>query len=509
MRFGFRVDSSATIGFGHIRRCLALADALSSRGAGCVFVCREAEGDLRGAIAAAGHTLQLLPADPIPREGPGSPTASAAEREVADAEATLKTLSDLGRVDAVVVDHYQLGAVWERAVQAAIPRCIVIDDLASRAHVCDALIDTAPGMGRVLAYDRLVPEAALTLLGPRYALLRAEFSARRRSCRVRTGPVRRILLNFGGTDAWPLYELTLDTIRDVLGGEIEIVIVTARGLPPESVLEQRIRADSHLRHYVNVPAMADLMADADLAIGAGGNSAWERACLGLPSLMIAIADNQRDLVADLAKAGAAIGIDAGTSLDSALRRALADLAADPAKLPRMSENATRLVDGKGAQRLAAILACPALRLREAAPADKAAIWHWRNEAFVREMSANPEPISWGDHGRWFAGVLANPDQDLLIGEAGDNAIGVLRFDVEGKQAKISVYLTPDGRGHGFGPEFLRAGERWLKQERPEVAGISAEILSANAPSIAAFSAARYRRRPDGTYHREILNHAAA
>ncbi len=500
MRFAFRVDSSSRIGFGHVRRCLALGEALALRGASVVFVCRPAPGDINAAIAAAGH--QLIELAELPAEA-----AAGAEHQSADAAATLQALRHSGGAQAIIVDHYELDTAWEWAVQTEIPRCIVIDDQASRRHACEALIDTGPGETRGLAYEPFIPAQALTLTGPRYALLRREFASLRAACRTRGWPVRRVLVNFGGTVAAPFYDSALRAIRDILGAEVEIALVTAQAIAAESALGRLIATDPLIRPQVNLPSLAEQMAAADLAIGAGGNSAWERACLGLPSVMIALADNQAAIVRALTESGAAIGLLDPDAHATALRAALAALAADPRRLVQMSERAYALVDGRGADRLAAILTCPPVAIRRATASDRRSIWEWRNAEFVRAMSHNPAPISWEAHGSWFDGVLSDPARDLLIGEAAGLAVGILRFDIEGALATISIYLTPEGRGKGVGPELLRAGEAWLRRRRPAVEGIRAEILSTNQASIAAFSAARYHRRGDA-YYREIRHDAA-
>jgi UDP-2,4-diacetamido-2,4,6-trideoxy-beta-L-altropyranose hydrolase len=249
------------------------------------------------------------------------------------------------------------------------------------------------------------------------------------------------------------------------------------------------------------------MASADLAIGAGGTTSWERACLGLPAIVTAVADNQRDTVLSLVDAGAAISIEAGDQYQSRLQQAIATLASSREQLAAMSAAAAGLVDGKGADRIAAILMRPDITLRPATAEDSRDFWRWRNEPDVRQASNNSAPIGWGEHRAWFESALANPDRHLLIGESDDAAVGVLRFDVAGDEATVSIYLTPQGRGRGVGPELLMRGQAWLQSNLPQIARIRAQIRPGNAASIAAFEAARYRRQGEN-YVREVPHEPA-
>jgi RimJ/RimL family protein N-acetyltransferase len=244
------------------------------------------------------------------------------------------------------------------------------------------------------------------------------------------------------------------------------------------------------------------MAAADLAIGAGGTTSWERACLGLPAIMAAIADNQRDNVRALAEAGAALSVPAGDGYAAGLADALSALKADPRRLAAMSRAASDLVDGRGAERLATVLLRPRVALRSATIADCESIWRWRNADFVLQGSKTPDPVSWPDHAAWFEAALKNPDRCVLIGEAGGEPVGVVRFDLASSEATVSVYLTAQGRGRGIGPELLVQGQIWLRSNAPHVVRIKAEIRSTNEASIEAFKAARYRRT-GALYVREL------
>ncbi len=487
MKVLFRADSSLEIGYGHVQRCLALAGALSEKGASCTFVARNLPGNANGLITAASHSIVMLP-------------TRTADSET-DAAETGHAIAGLGQVDLVVVDHYALDRRWEVAFAPFAQRCAVIDDLANRPHRCDVLIDVVQSQDRATLYDQLVPTDATLLLGPRYAMLRPEFRSLRAAMRPRSGAVDRVLISFGAIDVGNYSEIAWRAVRTV-AKEAEIDIVLGGNASHLKRITEAIRSDARTHLHIDTPTIAKFMAVADLAIGAGGTTTWERACLGLPAIVAAIADNQRDNVRALAEAGAALSITIGDGYAERLMDAVSSLKTDPRKMTSMSRAASELVDGKGVERVATILLHPRVTMRAATASDCESIWRWRNADFVLQGSKTPNPVSWPTHRTWFEAVLSDPNRHVLIGDAGGESVGVLRFDVMEDEATASIYLTAHGRGRGIGPELLIQGQIWLRRNAPNVVRIKAEIRSTNGASIEAFKAARYRRTGD-LYVREL------
>jgi UDP-2,4-diacetamido-2,4,6-trideoxy-beta-L-altropyranose hydrolase len=479
MKVLFRADSSLEIGSGHVQRCLALAGALSAKGASCTFVARDLPGNANILIRAAGHSVVALP----PR---------AADPE-ADASETAQAIA--GLVDLVIVDHYGLDRRWEEAFKPFAQRCAVIDDLADRPHRCDVLIDVTQGDDRARLYDPLVPADAILLLGPRYAILRPEFRSLRAAMRRRSGAIDRVLISFGAIDAGNHSETAWQAVRAV-AKEAEVDIVLGGNAPHLKRVAEAIRSDTRTHLHIDTPVIANLMAAADLAVGAGGTTTWERACLGLPTIVTAIAENQHDNVQALAKAGAALSVPLGDEYEERLMDAVCSLMADLRYMTSMSAAAGELVDGKGAERLATILLRPRVTVRAATASDCESIWRWRNADFVLQGSKTPDPVAWPAHRAWFEAALDDSNRRLLIGEADGEPVGVLRFDLVEDEARASVYLTAQGRGRGIGPELLIQGQIWLRSNARHVVRIKAEIRSTNEASIEAFKAARYRRTGD-------------
>jgi len=355
LRIAFRVDAALEIGTGHVMRCLTLADALRARGAECLFLCRPHPGNLMVQIATRGHRVlslalpQTAPAPMVPDDPPHAFWLGASWQE--DAEQALAALHG-ERFDWLVVDHYALDHRWERALRSACDRLMVMDDLADRIHDCDLLLD--PSLGREQTdYTPLVPDDTVLLLGPRYALLRPEFAAHRaESLARRTAPaLRHLLVTMGGVDKDNATGSLLAALHAApLPPDLRITVIMGPHAPwLQEVQAQAARMMVPTLVRVGVDDMARLMTESDLAIGAGGGTSWERCCLGLPSFVLCLAQNQFEMAATLQGSGAAI---ATTSAAETTQRLVEQVAAGSIAsfLARTSEAAARITDGLGANR---------------------------------------------------------------------------------------------------------------------------------------------------------------
>jgi UDP-2,4-diacetamido-2,4,6-trideoxy-beta-L-altropyranose hydrolase len=238
--------------------------------------------------------------------------------------------------------------------------------------------------------------------------------------------------------------------------------------------------------------MAQLMAAADLALGAGGSATWERCAIGLPAIVTVVAENQLEV----ARTGAEHGLffylgEAKEVSPKRLAECLNTFLAAPENLLGYVGNSLALVDAKGAQRVTGALIRPEITIRPAALADCDSVYEWRNAEETRRYIFDAEPIPLEKHRQWFRSTLDNPDRVLLIGEVDGQAVGVLRYDLCGEQALISVYLVPGGQGQGLGSQLIRCGSQWLRNHHPQVKIINAEIFKENVASARAFGSAGY------------------
>ncbi|MBI4226428.1 UDP-2,4-diacetamido-2,4,6-trideoxy-beta-L-altropyranose hydrolase, partial [Candidatus Roizmanbacteria bacterium] len=319
MRFFFRVDASFLIGTGHVMRCLTLADALRKQGANCYFVCRAHIGNLLNLIQQRGYQTYSLPVlkdqshhDKSLHESTLSTHSSWLGTDLeTDANQTLTAIGER-YINWLIVDHYALDIRWEKKIRHMCCRLMVIDDLANRPHDCDLLLDQ--NLGRSASdYTNLVSPSCELLIGPQYALLRPEFSALRSySINRRTNlEFKHLLITMGGIDKDNATNKVLNALRNcILPADLKITVVIGQYAPwLEEVKITAAKMPWSTEVLVNVQNMAKLMADSDLAIGAAGSTSWERNSLGLPTLIIALAENQKAIAKALNVAGAAIEIN--------------------------------------------------------------------------------------------------------------------------------------------------------------------------------------------------------
>ena len=322
-----------------------------------------------------------------------------------------------------------------------------------------------------------------------FALLRPEFKAIRQQLQVRTGSVQNILVSFGGVDADNRTGQVLDVLIN-LNLDLHVNVVIGQQHPQKDKSEQQC-FQHHFKCHIQTNQMAMLMAQADLAIGAGGTSVWERSSLGLPSVCIATADNQTQQLNDLQLAGLVLGPTRQEGLCAFLTTFLQNLDAESKLLQTQSQNGMALVDGKGTVRVAIALHAQVLRMRMAKAQDARNIFNWRNHPLVRRNSVNEQEISWSEHSQWYEQQLGNSNRPILIGEIDTKPVGVVRFDVSINEAEVSIYLVPDSEFKGWGGYLLNQAEVWLRHHYPEVTTLHAQVLPNNEPSKKLFTKHNY------------------
>ena len=362
MKVVFRADASLQMGTGHVMRCLTLADALTAGGASCEFICRTHPGNLLGLIRSKGYTVHELAVSPdLPGAGVSRCDKESGEQSPAhghwlgasqseDVAACAPILAEL-QPDWLIVDHYALDARWEQALKPHYRKLMVIDDLADRPHACDLLLDQTFGR-QGEDYRVWVPGDCQLLCGSQYALLRPEFAALRSySLQRRVKPqLRRLLITMGGVDKDNATGRVLDALRESpLLGDCRITVVMGPTAPwLDEVKRQALSMPWPTEVLVGVSDMARLMADSDLAVGAAGATSWERCCLGLPTVMMVLAENQRSIALALSNNGAAqLAIFAGLEIQPIITTRLID----PRTLSSISSAAAAVTDGLGAERV--------------------------------------------------------------------------------------------------------------------------------------------------------------
>ncbi|MEM8724308.1 MAG: UDP-2,4-diacetamido-2,4,6-trideoxy-beta-L-altropyranose hydrolase [Pseudomonadota bacterium] len=503
MKIAIRVDASAQIGTGHVKRSLSLAEALRALGADVRFVTRSLGVDSVGMIAGAGfeQTALLAPPGNVFTPDPAVPHSAWAEVSLErDVEGTCDALREFAP-DWVVLDSYAFDHRWHEAVRDALDcRIAQIDDLADRSLACDLLIDHTFAEDHQAKYKSRLPKSARLLGGPRFGLLgqayakapRYEFSEE----------VRSIGIFMGGVDAGGHSVVVLDALDAIVfEGAVEVVATSAN--PHLGDLRERIAARDNTSLSLDLPDLAAFFARHDIQVGAGGGASWERCCIGVPTLLVVVAPNQMSVAPLLFKAG--VAAFASNPTEEWLARHLSALIKNVDFRASLAANSRKLVDGLGATRSALGILAESLSVRPATPDDSRMMFEWRGHPITRAVSQESSELVWDDHVAWLARVLEDPDRKLYVGEIGGRPVGVIRFDFsDDARAEVSLYLDPALHGVGLGPHLLLAGE-----SAAGAAIIDATVLTENRPSQRLFAGCGYTQTAPTTWEKHRLPSAHA
>ncbi len=345
----FRADASLQIGTGHVMRCVTLADALAGKGAQCEFICREHPGNLIDYIRSKGYTVHSLPV----RSETDTDLAHSqwlGATQAQDAEACAPLLAQL-QPDWLVVDHYALDVRWEGMLSSHCGQIMIIDDLADRTHDCSLLLDQNFGSSPT-RYAGLLPQTCTQLHGPAHALLKPAYATQRANLTPKTSEIRQALVYFGGgADPADMTGMSLQALSHEALTDIDVDIVLGAAFAHQQQLQALANQRGRVTLHASLPDLAELMANSDLAIGAGGATTWERCCMGLPSLVVSIAENQRPACVALAAEGMIEYLGhVGSVSVGAITETILRLRNDHTQLGCYSQACGSLVDGFGVER---------------------------------------------------------------------------------------------------------------------------------------------------------------
>lgn len=513
MKVFFRTDASVLIGTGHVMRCLSLARELAAGGAAVEFICRPHEGHMSDYVRnQEGFPVHLLPETPASGPDGEARTAHADwlstdwRTDVRQTASAIRTTTGGG--DWLVVDHYALDYRWEKAMRPAGAKILVIDDLADRAHDCDVIVDHNLYPALESRYDALVPSGCGKLLGPRYAMLRREFRETRERMAPRPGTLRRALVFFGGADPTNETGKALEAWNILGRSDLALDVVVGGANPHRESIREACARHPALTFHFQARNMAELMANADLAIGAGGTATWERCCVSLPALCVTIADNQKLLVRTAHDLGYLMNLGHHDSIgpgDIAL--ALGEFMRNPGWLRESARRAGEAVDGLGASRVAAFMTgaesalragmagssgtSSTLRLRPAAPEDMSVYFRWANDPIVRGSAFSQDPIPFETHEKWFSKKLIDPGAGLYVLECGGVPAGQIRFDRSADDVEIDFSVAHEYRGRGLGVELLRLGTDEFRRGATGPVNFLGVVKQENAASAKVFLAAGF------------------
>jgi UDP-2,4-diacetamido-2,4,6-trideoxy-beta-L-altropyranose hydrolase len=460
-------------------RCLALAQAWQDTGRHAILATAAGLGSLETRLRSEGVEVVHVSSHP------GSPD---------DAIQTANLAKKKGAAW-VVVDGYHFGAEYQRIVRESGSRLLLIDDNGYADHYYADIVLNQNIHAHEDSYSDKEQYTRL-LLGTRYVLLRREFLKWRGWKREIPDVAHKVLVTLGGTDPDNVTLKILRLLQFVKVKDLNTVVVVG-GENPHHEEFQSIVQDSRfpVRLYSNVSNMPELMAWADIAIAAGGTTLWELAFMGLPSLILVLADNQRSSAQLLSKMGAVANLGCHKDLSSAeIAQAATRLIVTPRIRSEMTRRGQELVDGEGSARVLLNLEARKLRLRRACAADCTLLWEWANDPTVRTFSFSSDLIPWNEHVEWFMCRLRDPSCFVFIAiDDHDIPIGEVRLDMHNSgEAEIHVTIDRRKRGLGYGSVLINLAVERIFLTTP-IKTIHAFIKQNNERSIRTFEKAKFRR----------------
>ena len=339
MQIFVRADSGTDIGTGHIMRCLALAKQLRKMSFCVEFISKKLDGNVTELVKKNGFKIHYLDKKITTKKSLNI-----------DSEQTINKIIKNSKIPPfLIVDHYNLDIKWEKKLRVYVKKIIVIDDLANRKHDCDLLIDQNFYNNLKNRYNKLVPKKTVKLLGPEYAMLRDEFLRYRKKVKPRK-KFKKLLISFGGTDPTNETKKVLESIKILKNKKLERIYVIT-GSTNKNKIKQLCNSIPNARLYHNVENIAKIMYKSDFAIGAGGSTIWERACLGLPTYVSMVASHQKETTNALARKKYLINTGMARLISKKkYAKILDDI--NEKELERISKNSLKIVDGKGGGRVA-------------------------------------------------------------------------------------------------------------------------------------------------------------
>lgn len=458
-------------------RTLALADAWQAAGGHAVL--------LSHCPSAVGQRIEERSITWVPLESPETSATTLTRR--------LATLVAHGTAPAwVALDGYGFDTACHHAVRRLGPRLLVFDDLMHlERYSADLLVNASPAAPTL---DYACDEGAALLLGPRYALLRPEFQPWIGRTRRLNPVVSNLLVVLGGSDPANLSAVVLQGIATLGNCQLHTRVVVGPANPHgEALRRQASTMPGPVELVVNPTDLPQLMAWADMAVSAAGTTCWELAFLQVPTLAVVVAENQLHAAAAFTRAGVVEHLGRAEELTPGrVAEALARLCGDFDRRLYMAAAGAQLVDGRGAQRLPAMMrafdapiADEHLTLRSARPDDLLPLLRLSNEPSVRRSSLNCAPISLEEHTAWFSRRLVNPAVRMWVLDFQGLLVGHIRYvSEEPNLAEISLAVSPAFRRRGLAQRLLTTCVSACRELR--VSRLRAVVRVENHASAATF-----------------------
>jgi len=499
-----RTDASIHIGSGHIMRCLVLANELVKQGHIVCFACRPQSGDLIDFIRNKGFLVKEL-VTPVDWQIPQGSADYAAWLQVPWQKDADSFIEQIDYVDLIIVDHYGINAEWEVFTKKHFDcKIFAIDDLL-REHQADIILDQTL-LRDPIEYEML-SGGAIALTGCNFALLNPSFRHyREQVSKPQSRPIRpKVLVSMGGIDQPNATLSTLQALSKITAERPFVTVLLSPKAPHYgAVLAFCSLHSDWITHVDFIDNMAELMLEQHIAIGAPGTTSWERACLGLPSIIVPLAENQKTISENLVKVGAAIRVN----LNEINSRLVLEYNALLTHWASIREVSLGLCDGLGVFRVALCISdltdggSNLIALRPATKLDIKQVYEWQTLPETRKYALTKSIPTWDTHQKWMAAKLAIHSDLFYIIESqrSKQPIGVLRLDKQGDASYlISIFIDPKFYGQGIAKTALKH----IDYLHPDIT-IKATVLKENEASQYLFSAANYQKISPETFIRSSL-----
>lgn len=502
----FRTDASVNIGSGHVMRCLVLAKVLMNKGHNVTFFTRPQKGDFVDYIKQQNiQVVELKRFDNVII--PKANNDYKAWLQATWLDDANDCIEKADTTDLVIVDHYGINKEWEKHVSQSLNcKIFIIDDLI-REHYADLILDQTFGRQRYEYIStanniKVLTGSHYSLLDPRYNELRTLAEQKRNII-----PQYRILVTMGAIDT-PNVTLKIMKVLTAIPNTNVTVLLSPRAPHYESV-SLYCKKNPHITHIDFSENVASLMLEHDIAIGAPGSTSWERACLGLPSIIIPIADNQIEIAEKIAKAGAAITLSI-ENIEFEFAKKI-KLLIDNWLEYRVAN--FKITDGLGAFRVAYEIehlnskssSNLNVSCRLANKNDIQQVYNWQILPETRKYALNKAVPKFKEHTKWMLKKLERLSDYFYIIEidsinTGKHAVGAIRLDKTNmNEYLISIFIDPDF----FGQKIAQQALTYIDIVHSKVT-INATILNDNTASQKLFKRANYKKIAEQKYQRSPL-----
>ena len=447
-----RADASVSMGTGHIMRMIALAQAWQDGGGEAVFLCAEITPSLERRLKEEGFLLEKIQVSPGIRE---------------DLEATCAAIAHYGAaLIPVALDGYQFDADFQLGLKNAGCRLLVMDDYGHAAFYHADWVLNQNISAREELYTNRASYTQL-LLGTKFALLRREFLKYCGWQRQIPDIARKVLVTLGGADP---DNVTGKVIEALVPLDVEVKVVVGGSNPHLPELQQAVESitaqPAKIELVVNPTDMPGLMFWADLAIAAGGSTAWELAYMGVPSVFMILAQNQADVAKRLQAKGIGVCFGEARNFDKQpFTDLVASIAHNSILRKTLSTRGTTAIAGQGSSLVTNLLSHYPLQNRFADMQDCMLLWEWVNDPAVRNSAFQDRPILLEDHQKWCREKLTSDNCIVtIISDCYNTPVGQVRFEYNGEEAVADISLAKPFRGRGFSDKVLQLGIQALPRD---------------------------------------------